>query len=551
MGGPLPDGLTALHAAVLRNDRRQVRALLKSREYGVDVRSSTGVTPLMVASLYGRERIFFYLVKKRADIRKHDYQDLAAMDYAKGPNTRQLVQKYRDIATSEPRRRGRHTIYYFLKAFEHASKSSQPQQPLSAQPSEIHPPSTIFLRSQDSKQVELMELQRLATTVVDIDLGRKSTGTIRSQNEAGTFYTFAISGWAGVKGENVLCNREYSGLVRRVCSMYGFKLEGSWLDNRWRGDPAEKSGSYLSSHAEKQLGIWVLVESLSQALGTKEITNENVMALKERAHQLPARLRETLVELDHEPCSSCINFLNLLREKSGLIVECEPRKWFVEGQRSRLRRRDGHAVSRNSKNDYEISDELDKDGDDNESYSSSATMEDVDDAGVAIASTDPLLEGNEDAAADSSPPTPVTAAEGTHRLEQPRQLRRHTSEPYHKGRSPITEPPHNRLPRWPEFDVTPRPPTSVLENLRARFAYNPANNVLRETSSEYEVERILDSNEDDGLYKVKWTDSSVTWEPTENLINAQEAIDKFKQATESSEVDAPPMEDVDLLPEGL
>lgn len=189
----------------------------------------------MIAALYGRTKIFFYLVKKKASLQKYDYQNLAVIQYARGPMVRDLVQGYQDIATTgdQPRQRGRHSIYYFLK---HANKNSQPRRAQGAQSSETPasvapPPITIFLRSRDGKQLELMGVQRLATTSVDKDLGRKSTGTVRGKNEAANIYTFAVSGWAGVKGNNVLCNKEYSGLVRRVCSMYGFKLEGSWLDN--------------------------------------------------------------------------------------------------------------------------------------------------------------------------------------------------------------------------------------------------------------------------------------------------------------------------------
>jgi hypothetical protein len=71
-----------------------------------------------------------------------------------------------------------------------------------------------------------------------------------------------------------------------------------------------KKGSYLSCHAEKQLGIWVLAESLSQALGTRELTRDNISRLKKVSHQLPEQLRETQIELDHKPCSSCINVSN-------------------------------------------------------------------------------------------------------------------------------------------------------------------------------------------------------------------------------------------------
>lgn len=238
--GTFPEGLTALHVAVLKNDYDKVRTLLHSREYGVDVRSSTGATPLMMASLFGRTRIFFYLMKKRADFRKFDDQNLAALQYAKGPVTSDLIRRYQDVDVGEPRKKGRRSIYNFLKTVEQASRSiSQPQRALGApspdtqlpreQSSEAPAPETIFLRSHDGS-LQLIGVQRLASTNVDIDLGRKSVGVIRGKNEPEGIYTFAVSGWSGVKGDNVLCNKEYSGLVRRVCSIYNFELTATWFD---------------------------------------------------------------------------------------------------------------------------------------------------------------------------------------------------------------------------------------------------------------------------------------------------------------------------------
>lgn len=245
MAGNVEDGLTSLHIAVLKDDREQVRALLASREYGVDVRSSTGATPLMMASLYGRTKIFHYLVRKKALLDKADYQGCKALHYAKRPHNRVLARKYEGIAAGEPRQSGQLAIYYLLKAFERASKNAIPPQPAGTreasemQSSDIPPtgsptsdmvlPSTVFIRSKKGKQLELVEVRRLAVAEVDIDLGRKSTGIIRE--DGSERHRFAISGWAGVKGEGVLCNKEYSALVRRVCSMYGFELEGNWLDN--------------------------------------------------------------------------------------------------------------------------------------------------------------------------------------------------------------------------------------------------------------------------------------------------------------------------------
>lgn len=211
-GAAIPHGITALHLAVLGNDHEKARALLKSGEYGVDVRSSTGATPLMIASLYGRTKTFFYLVKKKADLRKHDHQNLTALQYVKGLMIPELVCKYQDVATGEPLEAGRRVIYRFLKTWEHTDRSNQIQRPMASgtqlstgQSSETNPPSTIFLRSQD--RLELIAVQRLAITSVNIDLGRKSSGIIRGKNEAGDIYKFAISGWTGVEGDKVVCNR--------------------------------------------------------------------------------------------------------------------------------------------------------------------------------------------------------------------------------------------------------------------------------------------------------------------------------------------------------
>lgn len=55
------------------------------------------------------------------------------------------------------------------------------------------------------------------------------------------------------------------------------------------------------------------------------------------------------------------------------------------------------------------------------------------------------------------------------------------------------------------------------------------------------------------VYLVKWKnfpDDDKSWEPAENLVNAQDAIDKFKQRIEVSEA-VEMTEDVSLLQDGL
>lgn len=184
-----------------------------------------------------------------------------------------------------------------------------------------------------------------------------------------------------------------------------------------------------------------------------------------------------------------------------------------------------------SNDDDNMSDELDEDGD-----VSSVTMdeEENDDAGTATA--------NVDAAASSSP-----TAVDRRALEPRRKLRRHASDPYRKGRSLIVEPPTNKPPRWPEIYVRPQPPTHFRENLQPKYGFNAANNMPRETSTEYDVDKlnpekmtpiVVDHNPGDMTYKVRWTDSSYSWVTKADLPNAQEAIDKFKQATGACDAEA-------------
>lgn len=71
------------------------------------------------------------------------------------------------------------------------------------------------------------------------------------------------------------------------------------------GDPSEKTGAYFSCHAEKALAIWVLEESLFHVKGTRHLNRADIAFLKEHVDQLPPNLRESVIELDHQPCKSC------------------------------------------------------------------------------------------------------------------------------------------------------------------------------------------------------------------------------------------------------
>lgn len=267
MGGS--DGLTALHLAVLANDVAKVRKLFSDREYGVDQRTATGTTAVMLAALFGRNEIFLYLVRKRASLGKKDNQGLNTLDYVKqmSPLIQDLVRKYKSIAPTKPDGVGRRNIYGVLKALARdrnkaydqgradargeaqvqarAQAQAQLTTPVHLEQSIAQQPSqdsirTVFLRSVDGKQQEFVEVRQIAAAEHNSNIGRKCTGFIRAMDGSGT-HIFAVSGWGGMKGKNVLDNKEYAELVRRVAALLGFELQGNWMDcvsgylpNNWR-----------------------------------------------------------------------------------------------------------------------------------------------------------------------------------------------------------------------------------------------------------------------------------------------------------------------------
>ncbi|KAI3401810.1 hypothetical protein diail_8188 [Diaporthe ilicicola] len=579
----LPDGLGPIHVAVLKDDYAKVRELLGNREVGVDCRTAIGSTPLMLAALYGRHKIFEYLWIKNAYADKKDYQDRTTLDYIRSNFAEDLRRKYKHVATSGLNLHGQGQIIRRLKAIMRDIKRARTQVPAEAQaqlgsqqlepskkPTEQAPSGqtpqafsertgrTVFIRSLTGRHLEYVELRPIASTEVDRDLERKSTAVIHGLNEDGT-PTFAVSGWGGIRGQNVLDNKEYTSLVRRTCAIYGFHLPGNWLDYRFAGDPAERKGAFVSCHAEKQLGVHVLLKSLSFVLGIKAITKSNLEKLLQHVQlqKLPARLSHTIIELDHKPCKSCLDFLNLLRSKAGLVIVCKPREWYTHGWREQLRYKlDGSCKALDSAARRALGgsddDDMDVIEDEIDGYYTDSTIEHEPQGIIEASAT--IAEGGSTAVRDNVVPelwTPSNrpAAAVSH-LDQ--------REPYdnQKRGSPVWEMPDQRGVRYAIPPITPPShnpyamptPQSLNQSIGITqlpvspipiglsSALGSEDHMDRETptmSLEYELEEILDTKEEDGrLYLVKWKDyphENNSWEPEGNLINASGAISKFWQ----------------------
>lgn len=107
----------------MKGDQGQIKSLLASRERGVDERTSTGATPLMLACLFGRFKAFLVLLSERADLGKCDNTGFKVAAYVlHNPFAKDLVHRYGHVVGVRTCRRGRKSIMALLRQVQGADK---------------------------------------------------------------------------------------------------------------------------------------------------------------------------------------------------------------------------------------------------------------------------------------------------------------------------------------------------------------------------------------------------------------------------------------------
>lgn len=104
-----------------------------------------------------------------------------------------------------------------------------------------------------------------------------------------------------------LNNATFFKLTRDLAKIVGFEFKSMYLDYRHKGNPSEKAGAFHACHAEKQLAVFVLTESMACVLGTREFSLDNMDKLKLAVTKDASTVqKEYIIELEHKPCSCCI-----------------------------------------------------------------------------------------------------------------------------------------------------------------------------------------------------------------------------------------------------
>ncbi|KAJ4392237.1 hypothetical protein N0V93_005862 [Gnomoniopsis smithogilvyi] len=341
---------------------QKVRALIASKEHAIDQRTTTGATALMLASLYGRSEIFIYLLYKSASVLKQDFEGSSCKDYVRHMAfTKPLLETYEVVATEKPRRSGRKIIYGLLRSFSSANNQGCQRRSEKVETLPVgDPPAEALHDRQPERRVvslrkngvfELGEFRSLALAEWPFKLGRKTCAAVRASNEV-EYKAIAISGWRGDEAVQVVnvveCvnNASYFKLTRDLAKIVGFKFKNWFLDGKYEGTPSEKAGAFHTCHAEKQLAVFVLMDSMASVLGTSVIDLDSLAKLKLAVKKDATTIqKEFVIELEHKPCLCCIAFLQMIFEKSGLHLEWLQRDWFVEGKRPQLRPQAGLEAS--------------------------------------------------------------------------------------------------------------------------------------------------------------------------------------------------------------
>jgi hypothetical protein len=319
--------LSALHIAVLRGDIYKVYYLVTIPKCNLDVTNAEGVTPLMLAALYGRENIVDLLLHRNASTQLKDKADKTAAEYAKaGRFAKTKLKAYRALgfrahARSRDIRAKRLRIYQLL------SEPSQNVQSLGA-----HNPRHIPVFYRDGTKLVLF--QRVAELDTKVRLGDKTRGCLVS--ESGQPIMWAISGWRNKKSvPGLLPNANFVRLVFEVADHLLLEIPRSPFDGGGQVVRPAHHGRYNASHVEKQLAVYWLLLQMRHALGTEDLSR--LRELKNA--NLPDSRRCAEVWLDHIPCASCRGFVNTINEAAGLQITTHPRPFVTRGLRCKREQR--------------------------------------------------------------------------------------------------------------------------------------------------------------------------------------------------------------------
>ncbi|KAI1267443.1 hypothetical protein F5Y18DRAFT_337952 [Xylariaceae sp. FL1019] len=151
----------------------------------------------------------------------------------------------------------------------------------------------------------------------------KTLGIITSKHSPTTVLMSAQSGWSTGPQRDDLCldTNEYNGLaLNHLAAQLNFHFPGNQRDNGSQRPLDEHRGRAHAGHVEVLLATWYAIHVARRSLGLVDETNVDVVKrLKELKDQQLGNRRIAFINIDSEPCRTCLQFLNKLSQHTHLI----------------------------------------------------------------------------------------------------------------------------------------------------------------------------------------------------------------------------------------
>jgi hypothetical protein len=234
-------GLPTIHRAILEGDFARVcQARSKER---LNLQDSRGATPLMMAALTGRLKIFRYLISRRVDFSTCDNEGHSALDYCHRSARTEKLGVYMSMVQLPPPTRKQE-----LYRMQIAAILRSPDRLASEYLRQKHPLSKAYFYPRDK---ELVLLKQADTVVTGGHVGKSTVGCIAGAKDQ-LPRAYAVSGWTQDQTPMVshlvpvLHNKKYTRLVRRVCErVLHFELPKSQRDNGGKPALPKHKGRFL------------------------------------------------------------------------------------------------------------------------------------------------------------------------------------------------------------------------------------------------------------------------------------------------------------------
>ncbi|KAI0143518.1 hypothetical protein GGR57DRAFT_507997 [Xylariaceae sp. FL1272] len=150
----------------------------------------------------------------------------------------------------------------------------------------------------------------------------KTLGIITSRHNP-TILMSAQSGWSTGPQRDALCldTHEFNGLaLNHLAAQLDFHFPGNQRDNGSQRPLDEHRGRAHAGHVEVLLATWYAIHVARHSLGLVDETNVGVIKrLKELKDQRLGNRRFAFINIDSEPCLTCLKFLNKLEQHTRLM----------------------------------------------------------------------------------------------------------------------------------------------------------------------------------------------------------------------------------------